>query len=41
MEQLKEEAERELNKVSSGRLQKKAYDGEHYMTDGVFFDKKK
>ncbi len=41
MEQLKKEAERELNKVTSGRMQKNAYDGEHHMADGVFFDQKK
>jgi len=41
MEQLKKEAERELTKVSSGRIQKNAYDGEHPMVDGVFFDQKK
>lgn len=41
MEQLKKEAERELNKVFSGRIQKNAYDGEYQMVDGVFFDQKK
>jgi hypothetical protein len=41
MEQLKKEAERELNKVSSGRMQKNAYDGDHQSTDGLFFDQKK
>ncbi|QGQ93534.1 hypothetical protein EHS13_00640 [Paenibacillus psychroresistens] len=41
MEQLKKEAEQELNKVTSGRLQKNAYDGEHHLADGIFFDKKK
>ncbi|MEX2459823.1 MAG: hypothetical protein WD469_00750 [Paenibacillaceae bacterium] len=41
MEQLKKEAEQELNKVSSGRIQKNAYDGEHHITDGIFFDQKK
>jgi hypothetical protein len=41
MEQLKKEAERELNKVSSGRTQKNAYDGDHHMADGIFFDQKK
>jgi hypothetical protein len=41
MEELKKEAERELNKVSSGRMQKNAYDGERHMADGIFFDQKK
>lgn len=41
MEQLKKEAERELSKVSSGRIQKNAYDGEHQLADGMFFDQKK
>jgi hypothetical protein len=41
MEQLKAVAQKELNKVSSGRLQKNAYDGEHTSSDGIFFDRKK
>jgi hypothetical protein len=41
MEQLKHEAEKELNKVASGRIQKNAYEGEHQLTDGMFFDQKK
>jgi hypothetical protein len=41
MEQLKDEAKKELNKVSSGRIQKNAYDGQVQSTDGIFFDQKK
>jgi hypothetical protein len=41
MQQLKQEAEKELNKFTSGRLQKSAYDGEHQTADGIFFDQKK
>jgi hypothetical protein len=41
MEQLKAEAQKELNKVSSGRMQKNAYDSEHQPADSLFFDQKK
>jgi hypothetical protein len=41
MEELKRSAAKELIKVSSGRIQRNAYDAERQMTDGIFFDQKK
>lgn len=37
---LKEEASQSINKISSGKIQKNAYD-KSYSIDGVYFDKKK
>jgi len=41
MNSLKNLAAYELNKVITGRIQKKRYEEVHLQPDGVFFDKKK
>jgi cytoplasmic iron level regulating protein YaaA (DUF328/UPF0246 family) len=40
MKALKDEATQSINKISSGKAQKNAYD-KFYSMDGVYFDKKK